>query len=150
MGSSVDAHVSGNIGTTISGGMSLVGPVGPVTVDGIPDEFSIRVKELPKITIGVDPLHVSIDKLPKLQIGLDPLELGPIELKLTELPSMRAHLPADFHVGLSLLGRELMGVRVCGEAQVITEPYKPNPCERCGGLIAEHVEGPVLTHQPAG
>jgi hypothetical protein len=41
------------------------------------------------------------------------------------------HLPADFHFGVTLLGHELLGMRICGEAQVITEPYLPNPCEVC-------------------
>jgi hypothetical protein len=27
---------------------------------------------------------------------------------------------------------ELMCLRLCGEAQMITEPYHPNPCEVCG------------------
>jgi hypothetical protein len=27
---------------------------------------------------------------------------------------------------------ELLSLRLCGEAQVITEPYHPNPCETCG------------------
>jgi hypothetical protein len=26
---------------------------------------------------------------------------------------------------------ELMNLRLCGEAQIITEPYRPNPCETC-------------------
>jgi hypothetical protein len=30
------------------------------------------------------------------------------------------------------MGLELMNVRLCGEAQIITEPYTPNPCETCG------------------
>jgi hypothetical protein len=30
------------------------------------------------------------------------------------------------------MGMELLSIRLCGEAQIITEPYKPNPCERCG------------------
>jgi hypothetical protein len=91
--------------------VSSIGPVGPVTVAGIPDTF-----------------HINIDHLPKLSIGVDP-----IELRLTELPSIRGHLPADFSVGLSILGIELMCVRLCGEAQIVTEPYRPNPCENCGG-----------------
>lgn len=45
---------------------------------------------------------------------------------------MRTHLPADFTVGLSLFGMELMCIRLCGEAQMINEPYTPNPCEQCG------------------
>jgi hypothetical protein len=94
--------------------VSSVGPVGPVTVAGIPDTF-----------------HINIDTLPKISISADP-----IELRLTEFPSIRGHLPADFSVGLSVLGFELLCVRLCGEAQVITEPYRPNPCEHCGSEIS--------------
>lgn len=53
-------------------------------------------------------------------------------MRIKEFPNIRAHLPADFTVGLSLLGIELLAVRLCGEAQLITEPYVPNPCEDCG------------------
>jgi hypothetical protein len=35
---------------------------------------------------------------------------------------------------------ELMCVRLCGEAQMITEPYVPNPCERCGERIERAVD----------
>jgi hypothetical protein len=47
------------------------------------------------------------------------------------------HLPADFKVGVAVLGLELLTVRLCGEAQVITEPYERNEvCEaRKGRLI---------------
>jgi len=109
-----DSNVSGSIGASISGSL---GAVGPVTVAGIPDTF-----------------HINIDKLPKIQLGVDPLTLNPVTLNLaiTEIPSIRGHLPADFCVGLSVLGMELLSIRLCGEAQIITEPYKPNPCERCG------------------
>ena len=109
-----DSNVSGSIGASISGSL---GAVGPVTVAGIPDTF-----------------HINIDKLPKIQLGIDPLTLNPVTLNLaiTEIPSIRGHLPADFCVGLSVLGMELLSIRLCGEAQIITEPYKPNPCERCG------------------
>jgi hypothetical protein len=104
--------------------------VSPVTVNGIPDTFTIHVGTLPTITLNVEHLpaiHLSIDHIPKVQLGVDP-----VELRLTEFPSIRGHLPADFCVGLSLLGLELAQVRLCGEAQIITEPYKPNPCEVCG------------------
>ena len=109
-----DSNVSGSIGASISGSL---GAVGPVTVAGIPDTF-----------------HINIDKLPKIQLGVDPLTLNPVTLNLaiTEIPNIRGHLPADFCVGLSVLGMELLSIRLCGEAQIITEPYKPNPCERCG------------------
>jgi len=106
--------VSGSIDANVSGSL---GPVGPVTVAGIPNTF-----------------HIDIDKIPKIQLGIDPITLNPVTLNLaiTEIPEIRGHLPADFCVGLSIMGMELLSIRLCGEAQIITEPYKPNPCERCG------------------
>lgn len=110
----LETHLTGSLSS-----VGMVGPIGPVTIAGIPDTF-----------------HINIDKLPKIQLGIDPvtLHLDPVELSLSirEIPSVRGHLPADFSVGLSLLGMELLCVRLCGEAQIITEPYRPNPCERCG------------------
>lgn len=110
--------------STISGSL---GTVGPVTVAGIPDTFHIHVEKLPKIQLGIDPLTVN-----PITLRLEPVELN---MRIKEIPNIRAHLPADFSVGLSLLGMELMSVRLCGEAQVITEPYLPNPCERCGANV---------------
>ena len=108
----------------------LQGPVGPVTVDGIPSTFHIDVDHLP-------------DPLPKLTLGIDPLTINPVTATLTltpvdlnlsikELPETRTHLPADFCVGITLLGIPLLSMRLCGEAQMISEAYRPNPCERCG------------------
>jgi len=104
----------------------ITGPIGPVTVDGIPSTF-----------------HINVDTLPKIQLGVDPVTLNPVEATLTlkpvdvalrieRLPDVRAHLPADFTVGLAVLGLELLSVRMCGEAQLITEPYVPGPCEVVG------------------
>jgi len=109
-------------------GVSGVGPVGPVTVSGIPDTYHINVDKIVKIPIGVDPVHFAVDSLPKISLGLDPVE---VSVRLKEIPSTRTHVPADFSVGLSVLGMELLCMRLCGEAQVITEPFRPNPCERC-------------------
>jgi hypothetical protein len=96
----------------------LDGPI-DINVDKIPDIHAF-LEKLPAI-------HLNIDNIPKIQLGVDP-----VELRLTEFPSIRGHLPADFCVGLSVLGMELMSIRLCGEAQIITEPYHPNPCEVCG------------------
>jgi hypothetical protein len=111
----IDTHLSGAVDTRLSGSLDS-------KISGIPDHFTI-----------------SIDKLPKIQLALDPVELKPVDLslRLKEIPSIRAHLPADFRVGLSLLGIELLTVRLCGQAMAITEPYKPNPCEVCGGTTVE-------------
>jgi hypothetical protein len=118
--------------------VSGVGPVGPVTVAGIPDTFHINIDKLDKIAIGVDPVHLAVDSLPKISLGLDAIN---VSLRLTEIPSIRAHVPADFSVGLSILGMELLCLRLCGEAQVITEPFKANPCERCRDELSPDVAG---------
>jgi hypothetical protein len=113
LGGTVGADVSGSIGTALSGS---IGAIGPLTIAGIPSTY-----------------HIDVDKLPKIQLGIDPITLNPVDvnLRIKEIPSIRAHLPADFCVGISVLGYELLNVRLCGEAQIITEPYRPNPCEIC-------------------
>lgn len=87
---------------------------------GISGNFGIALQ---KITIGIDPL----------QLAIAPIEIKPIDFsfRLKELPSMRVHLPLNYCVGLGLFGFEILSVRLCGEGQIITEPYVPNPCE-CG------------------
>ena len=113
---------------------------------GFPDDFDVDLDldgsldlniGLPTITLNILPAHLSIDNIPKIQLGVDP-----IEIRLTQIPSVRAHVPADFCVGLSVLGYELANVRLCGEAQIITEPYRPNPCEICGPAGVVEVAGP--------
>jgi hypothetical protein len=104
--------------TDLSGSL---GSVGPVTVAGIPDTFTINVGTLPQIDLKLEP------------VTLEPITLKPIDLNLaiTKIPDIRAHIPANFSVGLSLLGMDLLCIRLCGEAQMITEPYVRNPCEYC-------------------
>ena len=83
--------------------ISEVGPVGPVTLAGIPSSYTVGVSTLPDVNV-----------------------------RIKEIPSVRAHIPANFRLGFSVFGIELAALHLCGEAQVITEPYVPNPCERCG------------------
>jgi hypothetical protein len=116
--------------------VTKVGAVGPVTVDGIPDTYHIDVQHLPKIQIGLDPVTLTVN----------PVDVG---IRLEKIPDIRGHLPADFSVGLSLLGVELACVRLCGEAQVITEPYRPNPCEACGGERAAEPPPAIRPVRPA-
>jgi hypothetical protein len=121
--------------------------VSPVTIAGIPDTFHIDVTHIPTIFLNVEHLpqiDFNIVHIPKIELGVDP-----VEIRLTELPSIRGHLPADFCVGLSVMGLELMNVRLCGEAQIITEPYVPNPCERCGPTLTPNPNpGPVEPAPP--
>ena len=48
---------------------SIEGPIGPVTVDGIPDTF-----------------HIDIDTLPKILLGVDPITLNPVSATITLTP----------------------------------------------------------------
>jgi hypothetical protein len=128
------SHVSGPgggpVNAKISGGL---GAIGPVTVAGIPDTF-----------------HIDITHLPKIQLGIDPLTINPVDvgIRIEKIPDTRVHLPADFRVGFSLLGVELMCVRLCGEAQAITEPYVPNPCEHCGPTRITNLPSDLPSQQP--
>lgn len=91
--------------------------VSPVDLTGIPSSYQLDITSLPKIQIGLDP------------ITINPLDLS---VQITKIPSIRAHVPAHYAVGFSVLGFQLASIQLCGEAQVITEPYVPNPCEPCG------------------
>lgn len=101
--------------------------VNPLTasIQGIPTAFSLDIRELPLVDVN----------LRKVQLGVDPLALSlqPVALAIaiTELPPVRVHFPAHFRLGVTLLGKELAAFEWCGEAQMITEPYVPNPAERC-------------------
>jgi len=116
----IDSHLSGGVDARMSGAIES-------RLSGIPDHLTL-----------------SIDRLPKIELGVDPVELS---LRIREFPSLRVHLPADFKVGLALLGFEMLTVRLCGQAMAITEPYAPNPCELCGGRSPDD-SGP-LTHRLA-
>lgn len=94
--------------------------VSPVELAGIPSTYQLDITSLPKIQIGLDP------------ITINPLSLS---LQITQIPSIRAHVPANFVAGFSLFGFQLASIQLCGEAQVITEPYVPNQCEPCGSAV---------------
>jgi hypothetical protein len=94
--------------------------LGPIDLDvnGIPTNYTVNTNVAP-LTLNLGPIEIR------------PLEFKPVDvsLRLKEIPSIRAHFPLDYRVGLSVLGAELLCVRLCGQGQVITEPYVPNPCE---------------------
>jgi hypothetical protein len=93
---------------------------------------NLDVTHLPRITI--DPITIN-------PLTINPLDLS---LRIKEVPSLRTHIPADFSLGLSVLGYDIACLRLCGEAQVINEPYRPNPCEICGRVH----RASDLTHLP--
>lgn len=137
------------LNVNLSGALGTVGPVGvnPIKVDSVGPIGPVSLA-------GLDNIHINIDRLAKILIGVDPvnLHLDPIDfnVRIKEIPNVRIHLPADFGVGLSVLGMELLGVRLCGEAQVITEPYVPNQCERCGTGANQPDSVPILSVTDSG
>lgn len=92
-------------------------------ISGIPTNYTVNTNVSP-ITLNLGPIEIK------------PLEFKPVDisLRLKEFPAVRAHLPLDYRVGLSVLGSELLCVRLCGQGQVITEPYVANPCETRSAL----------------
>jgi len=108
------------VSTSVSADVTFDNDLG-VDVSGIPSSYDIDLTNIAKIRIGIDPLTI------------EPLTIKPLDIsvRIKEFPSIRAHIPAAFSLGLSILGYELVCARLCGEAQVITEPYVANPCEHC-------------------
>jgi len=125
---------------------------GSFRVDG-GTAFGINVTHVPKLQLGLDKVTLGVDKL---TIGIDPLTINPLTLTpltinpidlwigLKEVPRIRVHLPANFSLGLALFGKELASIRLCGEAQVVTEEYRPNPCEECTPSLRTQVDLPHL------
>lgn len=89
----------------------------------------IRIKEFPKIELG--DINVAITELPPIDTNIAVKELPEIKIALKEIPDTRVHLPANFNLGLSVLGVCLINLSLCGEAQIITEKYVPNRMELC-------------------
>ncbi len=103
--------------------------------------MSVKIPSHFDFGVGLD-LHLSgiptnynfgLDLKP-INVNIAPLELKPLDLsfRIKEIPSIRAHFPVDYKVCIGLFGIEALSLRLCGQSQVITEPYVPNPCE-CRG-----------------
>jgi hypothetical protein len=127
---SVDVDLSGDVGV----GLTFDNHLG---VD-IPTSYSFDITNIPKISIGLDPITIN-------PLTIEPITINPLDLsvRIKEIPSIRTHVPANFTLGLSVLGYDVACVRLCGEAQVITEPYEPNPCEHCGRIHPTPVPVPI-------
>ncbi|MEA2876669.1 MAG: hypothetical protein QOF14_1865 [Hyphomicrobiales bacterium] len=103
--------------------------IAPITINPI----TINPLTINPLTLTLTPLTIN-----PLTLTLTPLTVTvtPIDftLRIKEIPSVRVHFPVDYGVCVGVLGVELLNVRLCGQAQVITEPYVPNPCECRPGL----------------
>jgi hypothetical protein len=132
------------------------------------DPVAIDVVGLPSINVGlgikIDPLELKLDplelKIDPLDIKVEPLDIKvePLDIKvepldmsfrIKEIPSVRVHFPVDYRFCVALLGTELMSLQICGQGQVITEPYVPNPCECRGVQIVRSVDQPLTPVETA-
>jgi hypothetical protein len=103
----------------------------------IPSSFDFGVDLGVDLDISGIPTSYSINaNVAPMSLNLGPIDIRPIDfsLRVKEIPAIRAHLPLDYRVGLTVLGAELVCVRLCGQGQVITEPYVANPCEARGAI----------------
>lgn len=95
-------------------------------------DINFRLKEIPpsipKLTVDS---NVAVTQLPPISTNIAVKELPEIKVALTSIPDTRVHLPANFNVGLSVLGVCLVNLSLCGEAQIITEKYVPRRMEIC-------------------
>jgi hypothetical protein len=117
----------------------------PLDLMGIPTSFDLDITALPKIQIGLDP--ITLNPLTVNPVTVNPMD---ISVRLKEIPSIRGHIPANYTVGMSVLGLQIFAIRLCGESQVITQPYVPNPCEECGTTLTPAPPPPLTTNQPPG
>jgi hypothetical protein len=116
--------VSKTVDVDVSGGVEVGHRFDSHLAVDVPTAYDIDFTNIAKISIGiVDPITIN-------PITITPLD---VSVSIKEVPSLRTHVPANFTLGLSVLGYELACLRLCGEAQVINEPYVPNRCEICGG-----------------
>lgn len=108
------------IGLNIDGG-------NPIPIDiALTQPIDIAITQLPQIDIKLEPVDIK----------LEPIEIKPLDvsLRLKEVPSLRITFPVDYRVTFGLWGIELACIHFCGQSQIITEPYVPNPCECCGAI----------------
>jgi hypothetical protein len=118
------------------------GPIGPVTLAiaaPIPPVSADAHVALDPVTadahVALDPVsadvHVALDPVTAdAHVALEPVS---VEVEVSRLPDIRAHIPANFSVSMCLFGITIFSIHLCGEAQVITEPYRPNPAEHESG-----------------
>lgn len=126
-------HKVGNLGGTFSS--SVDADLDNIHVKELPRiEFgdidtTIRVKELPRIDFGEFNTNIRVKELPKIEI--DANTNSAVNVAITRIPDVRAHLPSHYNLGVSVFGVELFSFSLCGESQVITEEFVPRRMETC-------------------
>lgn len=100
----------------------------------IPNEYWIHVDNPVHIDADLD--NIKITGLPKIEladinVNVRVKEMARIDIAIKEIPDTRVHVPANYNLGLSVLGVCLVNLSLCGEAQIITEKYVPRRMEIC-------------------
>jgi hypothetical protein len=135
MGSSVSVSGSVGVGATLGNGSDSV-----FDVDAGLDDVRVAnaAGQAFQVSAGLDNIQVGNlqDKPFQVATGLDNIkvtQLPTIELKvaLTEIPRVRAHVPQHYDFCISFFGLEIWRFSLCGESQVITEPYVARHPEVC-------------------
>jgi len=110
---------------------------GPYQVDADLDNMHMSVEKIPTLTFGE--IATRVNALPKIEFGevtsnvhIKELPRLDVNVALTQIPDVRAHLPAHYKLGIALFGVEILSFSLCGESQVITEKYVPRRMEVCG------------------
>ncbi len=128
--------MSVRIPTNYNHTLDILGDI-PLTISGIPTTYTLNTNLSP-ITLNLGPIEVKpvdfsfrLKEIPPITLNLGPIKIEPIDFsfRLKEIPSVRVHLPMDYRVGLSFLGADILCLNLCGQGQIITEPYVANPCE---------------------
>jgi hypothetical protein len=103
----------------------------------IPNEYWVHVDSNGNtIHVDADLDNIKITGLPKIEladinVNVRVKEMARIDIAIKEIPDTRVHVPANYNLGLSVLGVCLVNLSLCGEAQIITEKYVPRRMELC-------------------
>jgi hypothetical protein len=122
-GMALDTQLNGTLNTNVNG--SLNSTVN-AKLTGDP------AQPLATLLIGDAQRPVATDSKIEL-VNLPKFTLKDIQ----DMMKVRVSIPNYQQICFKLLGMELFSICMNGEAQVITEPYVPNPLERCEDTCCE-------------
>jgi hypothetical protein len=138
------------VATSVNGALDLdldnihIREIAPITLNSS-SKLSTDSELEGKLDVGLDNIGVRSDsKLAsdsklradgKFDIGLDDIRINnlpPLDLRVqVSLKPMRVHFPVNLKFALSVLGKELVSFRACGETMVVIEDYVPHKTEEC-------------------
>lgn len=113
---------------------------GSMSIRPLDHELKIEPLEIEVKPIAIDPVEVTstvvgdknkpVATTSDLTINNLPM-LNKQDIKDLLTPEVRMHIPNYQQICFQVFGIELFSICLSGEAQVITEPFRPNAWERC-------------------